>query len=151
MAVAVERSALMVAAVLGVVKAGAAYLPVDPGYPAARIGFMLADARPVCVVTTAAVAGALPVAGSARVVLDDPGLAAAVAARPGTPVTDGERAAPAAAAASGVCDVYVGVDRDAEGRGGDPPGSVAGLAAWAARVFGPRRLGRVLVALVAGV
>ena len=46
----------MVAAVLGVVKAGAAYLPVDPAYPAARIAFMLADAAPVCVVTTAAVA-----------------------------------------------------------------------------------------------
>ena len=34
-----------VAAVLGVMGSGAAYLPVDPSYPAARIAFMLADAR----------------------------------------------------------------------------------------------------------
>ena len=33
----------MVAAVLAVWLAGAAYLPLDPGYPAARLGFMLAD------------------------------------------------------------------------------------------------------------
>ena len=45
-AVVMERSAGLVAALLGVLKAGAAYLPVDPGYPAERIAFMLADARP---------------------------------------------------------------------------------------------------------
>ena len=89
-AVAVERSALMVAAVLGVVKSGAAYLPVDLAYPAARIAFMLADARPVCVITTARAAEKLPAVGAERVVLDDPATAAAVAARPGTPVSDEE-------------------------------------------------------------
>jgi amino acid adenylation domain-containing protein/non-ribosomal peptide synthase protein (TIGR01720 family) len=78
-AVAVERSALLVAAVLGVVKAGAAYLPVDPGYPAARVGFMLADARPVLVLCTAAAAEVLPDGGPARVVLDDPAVTTAVA------------------------------------------------------------------------
>ena len=46
-ALALPRSAELVVAVLAVVKAGGAYLPVDPGYPAQRIGYMLADAAPV--------------------------------------------------------------------------------------------------------
>ena len=43
-AVVMERSAELVTALLAVLKTGAAYLPVDPGYPAERIAFMLADA-----------------------------------------------------------------------------------------------------------
>ncbi|TDP90537.1 non-ribosomal peptide synthetase [Labedaea rhizosphaerae] len=42
-AVLAERSPEMMVAILAVLKAGAAYLPVDPGYPAARIDFVLAD------------------------------------------------------------------------------------------------------------
>ncbi|GAA4449301.1 non-ribosomal peptide synthetase [Phytohabitans houttuyneae] len=61
-ALALPRTADMIAAILGTHKAGAAYLPVDPGYPADRIAFMLADAAPACVVTTAGFrAGDLPV------------------------------------------------------------------------------------------
>ncbi|MEV8508041.1 amino acid adenylation domain-containing protein [Actinoplanes sp. NPDC051475] len=48
-AVATRRTADLPVALLGVLRAGGAYLPVDPGYPAARIEFMLDDARPVCV------------------------------------------------------------------------------------------------------
>ncbi|MEU6041874.1 amino acid adenylation domain-containing protein [Actinomadura sp. NPDC047616] len=48
--VVVERSAELVAVLLGVLKAGAGYVPVDPGYPSARIELMLADARPTVVV-----------------------------------------------------------------------------------------------------
>ena len=59
-AVAVERSAELVTALLAVLKTGAAYLPVDLGYPAERIGFMLADACPAVVVTSAAAAAVLP-------------------------------------------------------------------------------------------
>ena len=55
-----DRSALLAAALLGVVSAGAAYLPVDPGYPAERVATLLADARPVLVLADRGSAGAIP-------------------------------------------------------------------------------------------
>src|ERR1700689_2537605 len=61
--VAMGRSADLVIALLAVWKAGAAYLPVDPGYPAERIAFMLADAGPACVLTTGQLAPVLAAAG----------------------------------------------------------------------------------------
>nr|WP_234347301.1 non-ribosomal peptide synthetase [Streptomyces specialis] len=51
-ALATPRSADMVVALLAVLKTGAAYLPVDPDYPAQRIRAMLGDTAPVCLVTT---------------------------------------------------------------------------------------------------
>ncbi|MBB2940598.1 nonribosomal peptide synthetase DhbF [Actinoplanes lutulentus] len=59
-ALAVPRSAETIVALLAVAKTGAAYLPIDTGYPAARIAAMLGAAEPVCVVGTAA-AGTYPV------------------------------------------------------------------------------------------
>nr|WP_245805102.1 non-ribosomal peptide synthetase [Amycolatopsis australiensis] len=84
-ALAVPRSADMIVAELAVLKAGAAYLPVDVDYPGDRIAFMVEDARPVCVVTTREVGGQLP-AGLPRVLLDDPALAGMSAEDPGVPV-----------------------------------------------------------------
>ncbi|MEV6623800.1 amino acid adenylation domain-containing protein [Amycolatopsis sp. NPDC051106] len=96
-AVAVPRSAEMVAAVLAVAKAGAAYLPIDPGYPADRIAYMLGDADPVVVLTTRQAGAELP--GRDRlVVLDDPRVAAVVADLPGGTVVDEDRLAPLRAA-----------------------------------------------------
>ncbi|KOV88258.1 hypothetical protein ADL02_16915, partial [Streptomyces sp. NRRL WC-3723] len=51
-AVALPRGADLVVAVLAVLKAGAAYLPLDPAYPAARVAHMVGDARPALVLTT---------------------------------------------------------------------------------------------------
>ena len=42
--VCVERSPAMVAAQLGILEAGAAYVPLDPGFPAERLGYMAEDA-----------------------------------------------------------------------------------------------------------
>ena len=51
-ALLVERSAEAIVAMLAVLKAGAAYLAIDPGLPAARIGFMLDDAAPIVAITS---------------------------------------------------------------------------------------------------
>ena len=82
-AVAMGRSAGMAAVLLGVLEAGAAYLPVDPGYPAARVAFMLGDCDPAAVVADAAGAAALgAAAGTVPVLLAGAGgeLAAAAGA-----------------------------------------------------------------------
>ncbi|MBN7552054.1 AMP-binding protein, partial [Mycobacteroides abscessus subsp. abscessus] len=47
-----NRSAEAIAAILGILKTGAAYLPIDPAVPDARLTFVLADAGPVVAVTT---------------------------------------------------------------------------------------------------
>ncbi len=49
-AVTLERSPLMIAVLLATLKAGAAYVPVDPAYPADRVDFMMADVQPSMVV-----------------------------------------------------------------------------------------------------
>ena len=51
-AVVLNRSVEAVVAIMAVLKAGAAYLPIDPAHPDTRIGFVLDDAAPVAVVTT---------------------------------------------------------------------------------------------------
>ena len=56
-AIELERGVEMIAAMLGVAKAGAAYLPLDPAYPAARLAETLDDACPMAVIDRAGVRG----------------------------------------------------------------------------------------------
>ncbi len=58
--VCVERSAEMVMALLGVLKTGAAYVPLDPAYPAERLKFLVEDASLSCVVTRSSLQNFLP-------------------------------------------------------------------------------------------
>ncbi|PTU67966.1 non-ribosomal peptide synthetase, partial [Chromobacterium sp. Panama] len=60
-AVALPRSIDLVVALLAVLKAGGAYLPIDLDYPAERIAFMLADAQPAVVLSRSELLAGLPV------------------------------------------------------------------------------------------
>uniref|UniRef100_UPI00210E8C6A non-ribosomal peptide synthetase n=1 Tax=Streptomyces sp. ODS05-4 TaxID=2944939 RepID=UPI00210E8C6A len=92
---ALPRSADLVVALLAVLKAGGAYLPLDLDYPADRLEFMVRDARPVCVLTTLAAAADAPdVPGSAHLVLDAPDTLAALAELDSGPLDAAERRAP---------------------------------------------------------
>ncbi|WP_344517454.1 amino acid adenylation domain-containing protein, partial [Streptomyces pulveraceus] len=81
-----------VAAILAVWKTGAAYLPMDPEYPAERIGFMLRDSGVVLTLTTEEILDELPAGRGRLVALDDPLTATQLAAAPTT--TPGVRVAP---------------------------------------------------------
>ncbi|MBC2875431.1 MULTISPECIES: non-ribosomal peptide synthetase [Streptomyces] len=88
-ALAMPRGLDIVTALLAVQKAGAAYVPVDPEYPAARVAHMLTDARPRLLLTVgeppAGVPGGLP-----ALAVDDPAFREALADLPGDPVTDAD-------------------------------------------------------------
>jgi amino acid adenylation domain-containing protein/non-ribosomal peptide synthase protein (TIGR01720 family) len=94
-ALVLPRSLDLVVAQVAVVKAGAAFLPVNPAYPAERVAFMLADARPVVTLTcsNATTVGA-GTEGMAIVVLDDPAMAAERERMPDRAVTDSDRISP---------------------------------------------------------
>ena len=69
--ICLERGPELPIGVLGVLKAGAAYLPVDPAYPLERIRFMLEDARPRAIVTQESLRSiVLPVAEQIVVMVD---------------------------------------------------------------------------------
>ncbi len=72
-ALALPRSLDMIVGLLAVLKTGAAYLPLDPDYPADRIAFMLHDAKPVFMLTNREGASKLSIeSGMPAFILDDP-------------------------------------------------------------------------------
>jgi amino acid adenylation domain-containing protein/thioester reductase-like protein len=93
-AVALPNGPGLIAAVLGILKSGAAYLPVDLDYPAERIEMMLAAAMPICLIT----ASTQPVATSAAVpclLIDTEPVAAVLDASPADNLPEGQGATPA--------------------------------------------------------
>ncbi|CAM5551013.1 amino acid adenylation domain-containing protein [Streptomyces avidinii] len=70
--VALDRGVELVVALLAVMKAGGAYLPMDPEYPADRVAYMIGDAGVALVLTAQGPTGWLEDLGVAIVALDDP-------------------------------------------------------------------------------
>ncbi|MFJ2747734.1 amino acid adenylation domain-containing protein [Streptomyces sp. NPDC087297] len=90
-ALGLPRSADFVVALFAVLKTGAAYLPLDLDHPVDRLGAMVADAAPLCLITTAPVTDRVPVVeGVPALLLDDPAVLAELAALPEGPLTESE-------------------------------------------------------------
>jgi amino acid adenylation domain-containing protein len=68
--VCIDRSPGMAVAVLGALKAGAAYVPLDPAYPSERLSFMLKDAQCAVLLTNERVSRSLPDSGVSVLCLD---------------------------------------------------------------------------------
>ncbi|GAA1229130.1 non-ribosomal peptide synthetase [Prauserella halophila] len=140
-AVCLPRTAPLMVALLGVLKAGGAYLPVDPGYPDDRIELMLDDARPVLGLTSTGVDHTVARAGMPWLDLDE------ITEQDGDlesgPLSQSELLAPLRPEHA----AYVIYTSGSTGR---PKGVVVGHAAvaelmlWAKSDFGPDRLSEVL-------
>ncbi|MDO0915183.1 amino acid adenylation domain-containing protein [Streptomyces sp. DT2A-34] len=130
--IALPRTAELVVAVLAVLKSGAAYLPLDPAYPAGRLAYIVADARPVVVLATAKTAGVLP---EGTPLLD-----------PGSEVTERHPHLPAHCSAPDNL-AYITYTSGSTGR---PKGVLAThrnaveFVEWTHAEFGPERLAKVL-------
>jgi nonribosomal peptide synthetase DhbF len=85
-----NRSPEMIVAILGALKSGAAYLPLDPAYPSERLTFTLEDGGAKVLLTRSDVANT-PACDAKILVLDDPDLAATLAGYPATAPTDQDR------------------------------------------------------------
>ncbi|MFE2690141.1 AMP-binding protein, partial [Streptomyces mirabilis] len=142
-ALALPRTADLIVALLAVLKSGAAYLPVDPGYPAERIAFLFEDVRPDAVITCAQTSARLPDGPYTRIVLDDAACAGRLAAASAAGVGDGERR-------GGLLPDHPAYVIHTSGSTGRPKGvvvphaSVVALADWAAAEFTDRDLTHVV-------
>ncbi len=122
----VNRSVDLVVAVLGIVKSGASYLPLDTEYPAERLAYMVEDAAPKVLLTQPALRELLQ---------EEPG-------REDNPVVEGFKRCE-----RGVCDLHLWLERPAEGHGdaacGDgEPDPVAPGGVWGGKRSGAAVCGR---------
>ncbi len=92
--VCLERSADLVVAILAVLKAGGAYLPIDLSYPPDRLAFMIEDAQAPVLISQAALSGSLPPLPAGTTVVDvaSGGLDSESDENPATPVGPGHLA-----------------------------------------------------------
>ncbi|MDF5894455.1 syringopeptin non-ribosomal peptide synthetase SypB [Pseudomonas syringae pv. syringae] len=73
-AICVERGPAMIIGLLGILKSGAGYVPLDPAYPPERLAYTLGDSTPVALLSQQSVQQALPVSQVPLIYLDDAGL-----------------------------------------------------------------------------
>ncbi|WP_328838904.1 non-ribosomal peptide synthetase [Streptomyces europaeiscabiei] len=82
-AVSLPRSLDLVVALLAVLKAGGAYLPIDPKYPSHRLEYILGEARPTLVLTDSGTVAVLPATDAPKLYLDELDLTGRPADNPG--------------------------------------------------------------------
>ncbi|WP_032623280.1 AMP-binding protein, partial [Pseudomonas syringae] len=70
-AICVERGPAMIIGLLGILKSGAGYVPLDPAYPLERLAYTLGDSTPVALLSQQSVQQALPVTEVPIISLDD--------------------------------------------------------------------------------
>ena len=88
--VALDRSLELIVSILGIMKSGATYVPLDPEYPSARLTTMLREAAPFCVISKQSVRKRLP--ASDRILsLDEPATARTISLAGAQNPTDADR------------------------------------------------------------
>ncbi|MFD3618490.1 amino acid adenylation domain-containing protein [Streptomyces sp. NPDC058676] len=128
--IALPRTADLVAAVLGVLKTGGAYLPLDPAYPPDRLAYLVEDARPVVVLATQETAAVLP--EGTTVCLPD--------------ATDHQDPVPAPRVFPGnlACVTYTSGSTGRPKGVAETHGSIVEFVEWTHTALGPERLAKVL-------
>lgn len=125
----IERSPWLIVGLVATLKAGSAYVPVDPAMSSARLGHIVAETRPVAILTQSSLTGRLPATAVPQIVMDQDAAPAGLASTNPAPHADARGANDAAYV------IYT------SGSTGEPKGvvvehaSVANHARWACRAF----------------